>query len=305
MRRACFHPDQSRRAKTQKSLSNAASLGRGCVRFSAASCWRRARFSRRSLRRDRKRRKITPARSQRAFVMVRCYRNPLAESNAYPVENRGGQNFGEGQAFIRQSSHRSFHRIGKSVGRKLVFPVFGIQMIFDFADDEFTFTPGSGIGEVIVQWESITDPYPDIPAAHHLPALRESLPRLHRHQEHFLRPAPPQLPKRSLLLAIPLRSLNQPLGGWVNLVSRPPVRRDVLAVRPTGTVPFRQPSPYSLLSSFSLRTSCFWQERTAWKPLLFFSAFSLPTSAWKGLFSGLFSSVSSAFSCLACGAVYH
>jgi hypothetical protein len=43
-----FHPDQSRRAKTQKSLSNAASLGRGCVRFSAASCWRRARFSRRS-----------------------------------------------------------------------------------------------------------------------------------------------------------------------------------------------------------------------------------------------------------------
>src|SRR5207248_11353234 len=29
---------------------------------------------------------------------------------------------------FRSSSHRSFHRIGKSVGRKLVFPVFGIQM---------------------------------------------------------------------------------------------------------------------------------------------------------------------------------
>ena len=46
---ACFHPDQNLRAKTQKSLSNTASLGLGCFRFSAASCWRRARFSRRSL----------------------------------------------------------------------------------------------------------------------------------------------------------------------------------------------------------------------------------------------------------------
>ncbi len=35
--RVCFHP----RAKTQKNLSKAKSLGLGCLRFSAASCWRR------------------------------------------------------------------------------------------------------------------------------------------------------------------------------------------------------------------------------------------------------------------------
>jgi len=38
--RACFHPDHNLRAKIQRSLSNASSLGRGCLRFSAASCWR-------------------------------------------------------------------------------------------------------------------------------------------------------------------------------------------------------------------------------------------------------------------------
>jgi hypothetical protein len=44
-----FPPDQSLRAKTQNSLSNNASLGLGRLRFNAASCWRSAKFSRRSL----------------------------------------------------------------------------------------------------------------------------------------------------------------------------------------------------------------------------------------------------------------
>ncbi len=37
-RRACFHPDQTRRAITQKSLSRSPRLGRGCLRFSITSC---------------------------------------------------------------------------------------------------------------------------------------------------------------------------------------------------------------------------------------------------------------------------
>jgi hypothetical protein len=39
----------SRRTVTQKSLSSALSIGRGCRRFSAASCWRRTKFSRTKL----------------------------------------------------------------------------------------------------------------------------------------------------------------------------------------------------------------------------------------------------------------
>ena len=60
---ACFHPDQNLRAMTQNSLSNTASLGHACLRFSAASCWRRARFSRSSMRRVRNTRRIAPNRS--------------------------------------------------------------------------------------------------------------------------------------------------------------------------------------------------------------------------------------------------
>jgi hypothetical protein len=100
MRRACSHPDQNLRAKTQKSLSSAPSLGLACLRFNAASCWRRARFSRSRLRRDRKRQKITPTRSRRAFIICRCYRNPSVESNAYPVEIIVGQSFGEAQGLV-------------------------------------------------------------------------------------------------------------------------------------------------------------------------------------------------------------
>ena len=43
--RACFHPDQNRRTKTQKSLSRRPMLGRRCQRFSTASRCRSTRFS--------------------------------------------------------------------------------------------------------------------------------------------------------------------------------------------------------------------------------------------------------------------
>ena len=36
--RDCCHPDQNRRTATQKSLSSRPNLGRGCRRFSTASC---------------------------------------------------------------------------------------------------------------------------------------------------------------------------------------------------------------------------------------------------------------------------
>src|SRR6266404_8579162 len=36
--RDCCHPDQNRRTATQKSLSSRSNLGRGCRRFSTASC---------------------------------------------------------------------------------------------------------------------------------------------------------------------------------------------------------------------------------------------------------------------------
>ena len=62
-RRACFHPDQNRRTTTQKSLSNGPRPGRGRRRFSTASCWRNARFSRRRPRRARKRRASVPKQS--------------------------------------------------------------------------------------------------------------------------------------------------------------------------------------------------------------------------------------------------
>jgi hypothetical protein len=72
--RASFHPDQNLRANTQKNLSKAGSLGLGCLRFSAASCWRRARFSRSSPRRLWKSRRIPPAKSTNVAVIGECYR---------------------------------------------------------------------------------------------------------------------------------------------------------------------------------------------------------------------------------------
>src|SRR5215831_20466277 len=96
--RTCFHPaDQNTCAKIQKALSNIVSLGLGCLRFNAASCWRRAKFSRSSSRRARNTRQIAPSRSANRFIMSCCYRIFLVEEKGYPVEISAEQNFGEGQ----------------------------------------------------------------------------------------------------------------------------------------------------------------------------------------------------------------
>jgi hypothetical protein len=58
--RACFHSAQNRPAAIQKSLSSDANLGLGRRYFRTASCWRSARFSKRSFLWLRKRRKRTP-----------------------------------------------------------------------------------------------------------------------------------------------------------------------------------------------------------------------------------------------------
>ena len=62
--KACFQPDQNLRAKTQKILSNARSLGLGCFRFRMASCCRRTRFSSRRVRRACKHRKMVVTNSK-------------------------------------------------------------------------------------------------------------------------------------------------------------------------------------------------------------------------------------------------
>jgi uncharacterized membrane protein YkvA (DUF1232 family) len=79
--RARFHPDQNLWAKIQKSLSKAVNFGRGCFRFNAASCGRRARFSSSSARRARNRRRIAPTRSKMALIIRACYRISPADSN--------------------------------------------------------------------------------------------------------------------------------------------------------------------------------------------------------------------------------
>ena len=61
--RACFHPDQNRLTATQNSLSNGLGHGRRRRRYNTASRWRNARFSRRRLRRTRK--KLTSIPRQR------------------------------------------------------------------------------------------------------------------------------------------------------------------------------------------------------------------------------------------------
>ena len=80
MMRDSFHPDQNRRTATQKILSKRRSLRRGCRRFSTASCWRKARFSRRRLRRAPKSRSSVPRQSLGNRNMARSYnRTPPRE----------------------------------------------------------------------------------------------------------------------------------------------------------------------------------------------------------------------------------
>ena len=73
-----FHPDQNRRKATQKTLSSRPILGFGCRRFSTASCWRNARFSRRRLRRARKRRTSVPRDRTTNRNIARIYSRTVA-----------------------------------------------------------------------------------------------------------------------------------------------------------------------------------------------------------------------------------
>jgi hypothetical protein len=73
-----FHSAQNRRTATQKSLSSQPVLGLGCRRLSTASCWRSARFSRRRLRRARKRRTSVPRDRTMNRNMARSYTRTVA-----------------------------------------------------------------------------------------------------------------------------------------------------------------------------------------------------------------------------------
>jgi hypothetical protein len=96
--RACFHPDRKRRTTTQNSLSNGPRPGRGRRRFSTASCWRNARFSRRRPRRARNRRASVPKQSLTKRNMVRSYNRNLVRSGSYVIDFTVGRSFGEGHA---------------------------------------------------------------------------------------------------------------------------------------------------------------------------------------------------------------
>jgi hypothetical protein len=60
-----FQSAQNRRARTQKSLSIGWSRARGCLRFSTASCCRSAKFSKSSVRCERKQRASNPNHSRK------------------------------------------------------------------------------------------------------------------------------------------------------------------------------------------------------------------------------------------------
>src|SRR6201998_1376642 len=80
MRRDCFQPDQTRRATTQKTRSKLLRLGRGRRRFKTERCWRRAKFSRRRFRCERKRRTIVPKKSLTDRSMARSYTRTAGET---------------------------------------------------------------------------------------------------------------------------------------------------------------------------------------------------------------------------------
>jgi len=73
MMRCCFQADQNRRAITQKSLSKRPRLGRGCRRFTTASCCRSTRFSKARFPRMRKRRIRAPIQRKSMLSMARSY----------------------------------------------------------------------------------------------------------------------------------------------------------------------------------------------------------------------------------------
>jgi hypothetical protein len=71
MRRGSFEADQTRRAFSQKNLSTRPRLGRGCRRFSTASCCRSRRFSKTRFPRLRKRRISAPMQRKSRLHMAR------------------------------------------------------------------------------------------------------------------------------------------------------------------------------------------------------------------------------------------
>ena len=73
MMRDSFQADQTRRAMTQKSLSKRPRLGRGCRRFSTASCCRSVRFSKTRFPRLRKRRIRAPSQRRSKLNMAGSY----------------------------------------------------------------------------------------------------------------------------------------------------------------------------------------------------------------------------------------
>ena len=95
MMRTRFQSDQNLCASTQKSLSNAASRGLGCLRFRTASCCRRARFSSKRLRRVWKKRQIEASKSPMACNMAGYYRRLPVNRSDQVVDFIGGQSFGE------------------------------------------------------------------------------------------------------------------------------------------------------------------------------------------------------------------
>jgi len=69
----CFQADQTRRAITQKSLSKRPRLGRGCRRFSTASCCRNTGFSKTRFPQLRNRRIRAPIQRNSRLNMARSY----------------------------------------------------------------------------------------------------------------------------------------------------------------------------------------------------------------------------------------
>src|SRR5664279_3630450 len=108
---AFFHWAQNRRARTQKSLSMAPSLGRGCWRLKTASCWRRARFSSIRLRRVRNPRSTAPSQSRdRSNMATKVIADRLCRLPCEVVDCTAGQDCDEGQFLVFAGLIRSLVR---------------------------------------------------------------------------------------------------------------------------------------------------------------------------------------------------
>src|SRR5208337_2359409 len=95
--RACVHFDQNRCMATQKSLSNRFRLGRGCRRFSTASCCRSTKFSTTRSRRLRKRRARAPNQNKNTLNMVGVITERWRRGSRYVIHFKVGESFGEAQ----------------------------------------------------------------------------------------------------------------------------------------------------------------------------------------------------------------